>query len=660
MNLDEFLKVYYCKKNKQSFMCEIQKYIYKSNLRDLQKEINLNYLWFKENKVRTYKKFTELYSSIEWICDQVNEEKITKENFFKLLQRVRCLPQKYNNLLIDLDFTAEYMQFKALLFFKKHGVMFSKRNLNIDIMTQKSFRLLDKKIQEYGSEFLYDLLLYIKNKNLKEYKLYYFPINLMLVPTGNNIEKIYPIGLLFKLGLKYFRGVSVEAEGDFKKDEFNRILEYSYYLLLLSKNYISAQNLVQLPLIQSFDLIKEMQQFTFYNQCIKIEQYKAEDVLSFIKNINSAIIEVIEDRELKLKVKLIIEIFEYSIKPDDKESCNFTDEVFYSILSNKYTQLKVDQVLNELSYNYSINHFNSIQDIQNINFMKPFVKVESGERDKFYFLEKRFFSLAFLHCISDLVRGSIKGYDEKIGELLEQLVENKLKEAGYKVTARQSYSLSKEERERFDISSEKLELDAKILLEKAIVFIEIKKKILTQKSKSGDAFHLLNDLSLSLLTSLLQAVKHKIILLGKDDKDTKEVKEVRLVSLSLFDFDTLHSPQFVKAFLSLIIRSEIYMEILPEYATASEYKEKICKINEILKELHKRIASNKHEDLMLVSFLNYFHLIFMVDFLKDKDEVTKKKLYDFCFRKQNAIVSSFDFYQSFDYLLKLYKIDDRS
>lgn len=655
MNLDELSKVYFCKKNKQSFAYEIQDYICKSNLRDIQDETSLNYLWAKANNLKTYKKFKELHSLIEWIFNQEKKENITKKDFLELLERFKCLPKKCDNLFIDLDFTAEYMQFKALLFFKKEGVTFSKRNLNIDIIIQKSFRLFDKKIEEYGSGFLYDLLQYIKNF-MKEYELYYFPINLILAPAGDNVEKIYPIGLLFKLGLKYFRNVNVEdlSNDVLKKNQFNLILEYSYYLLLLSKNYISAENLVQLPLIQSFDLIKEMQKFIFYNQCIKIEQYRAEDVLNLVKNIDLKIIEKNEDSELKSKSKLIVEIFECSIRSSDKGIFSFKDGIFYSILSDKYTKLKVDQVLNELSYNYKINNFNSIQDAQNINFMKPFVKIESNGIDKFYFLEKRFFSLAFLHCISDLVRGSIKEYDKKVGDLIEKLVENKLKEAGYKLDEEKTYSLTKEEMKKHNIPSKELEFDAKIILEKAIVFIEMKKKFLTQKAKSGDALHILYDISLSLLTSQLQAVKHKIVLQGRNNKDDEKVKEVRLVSLSLVDFDTLHSPQFVKALFSLIIKSEIAIEALPEY------KEKICEINKILKKLHERISNNTHIDLMLVSFLNYFHFIFMMDFIKGKDEVAKNKLYDFCFRKQNSTVSSFDFYFSFDYLLNFIKHDNKN
>ncbi|HGF9506972.1 TPA: hypothetical protein ACJEU7_004256, partial [Acinetobacter baumannii] len=124
---------------------------------------------------------------------------------------------------------------------------------------------------------------------------------------------------------------------------------------------------------------------------------------------------------------------------------------------------------------------------------KPFVKI----LDKIFFLNHSFFYIGFYYVFLELLHQiGIKSNEQ--GLILEDFAEYSLKSTSQKFIGNNEYDVKGPQRTAMGIASESLELDLAIHNQKSIALFEIKHRVLTDSSKGGNGYNILNDLSESL------------------------------------------------------------------------------------------------------------------------------------------------------------------
>lgn len=154
--------------------------------------------------------------------------------------------------------------------------------------------------------------------------------------------------------------------------------------------------------------------------------------------------------------------------------------------------------------------------------------------------------------------------------------------------------------------------DLVIESEKAIVFLEVKKKGLTRSARSGHDLQLLLDLTKGIAESQAQALRHQALLQefghllltikGHPDK-VVEWKDRRIIraSVVLFDYGSLHDRMTLGHFLRIACDTEFSTESI-------EHKEAVDDVNKVLKKLREhaeRLGEMQHrfpfQDSVLLS-----------------------------------------------------------
>jgi hypothetical protein len=229
--------------------------------------------------------------------------------------------------------------------------------------------------------------------------------------------------------------------------------------------------------------------------------------------------------------------------------------IYHSELMKKLRQ-QIDkksilEILEFLSHSQAVNKTYILpSDYSSIDFFqKPLIKL--GDT-KFLLMDKSWCSPNFFEAIASRLRKSIPHLDSQIGNQLEVFLRSKLADKGITFSSG-----------TYKVDEIDGECDLLIESERAIVLIELKKKVLTRKSKSGIDINILLDLSDSILSAQLQSGKVEIILREKKsitlttkDGITKVInfndRIIERVALSQLEFGGFHDRTITNQFLNAL------------------------------------------------------------------------------------------------------------
>ena len=152
-------------------------------------------------------------------------------------------------------------------------------------------------------------------------------------------------------------------------------------------------------------------------------------------------------------------------------------------------------ILNKISHcNDKLNEkFSLVDDFEEIDFFQmPLVR---NEKD-YLLIDKNYCAWNFYEVIFKLLDYK---FDKQIADNIENIIFDSFKKKGFKVY-----------RGKYDF--EDRECDIVVEEDESIIFIEVKKKALTNKANSGDTLKLAEDIVDSYIHSQEQLVAHEIIM----------------------------------------------------------------------------------------------------------------------------------------------------
>lgn len=239
------------------------------------------------------------------------------------------------------------------------------------------------------------------------------------------------------------------------------------------------------------------------------------------------------------------------------------------------------------------------------------------------------------------------------GLLLEDFAEHSLITTSLQFIGNNEYKVNASQRKEMEITSQSLQLDLAIHNTKNIALFEIKNRVLTDPSKGGHGYYILNDLAESLIKSQTQLNKHKRFLLNFKEINFNDKQKLNLdnrtiykITISSLDYQSLHNPLIVESFL----RSLPFFIL--KSSNDSQIDSLVKNINEKIKafsdEILKPETKKEIEEPMGLHnsfFINIFHFLFLIEQAKTKgtDFIDELTLY------HNTILNQLDFYYCYFY-----------
>lgn len=617
--------------------------------REINKTLNrfiIQYLWSK-NKIHLHcYKFLSNYLSKSTNYSIIDlKEFISKEE-----------SEHINEEILKKEIRMETKEiYETLIYFKNKGF-----SVDVDegIISNKLinnvYLYIEALIKKHG-RFFTEMLLKKLEMYKMEYNLYYINIHKEYFSKNS----IYPYGLLLMLGLKHYNNYSLDLTS-IKKD-YDLIMVMSSHLVNLLDLHFYGQHF-ELIFSDRENFIKETQRLALLDSIFRFNQYNPNHVLWLIEKIIEKVNLSKEqfDFNTKKTINIIYDIFKYTYE-SNKNLFNLS-ELITSL--NKYEKDKVINILIKISHvnNCNNNYKNPYNDLDKLDYYnKPLIinyigRLEGNCNIILSIPDYSIFSIGFYNCIVELLRNEDKDIDSEIGKWMENIIAEKLREINLNVIGpNKTYKLTKNQKNNLNLSSDSLETDLIIEFDDRIAFIEIKKKTLRKKSKSGEYFSILDDLSKSLINSQTQSYRHERFLQNNKEINFTDGTRIKLdnrdiitISLSIFNYGSLHDFSFTSKALEILSESSLTDE--------NHDKKDIDKLNKSLRNLHNEVNLKSYEYSHMkfnkCHFLNIFHLLYLIDLCKSKN-LDPSYIFKKAMDNKRINTNAFDFYYEFSYLLSL-------
>ncbi|MCS4299353.1 MULTISPECIES: hypothetical protein [Acinetobacter] len=653
---DKFLLQYWWEDNNKEIL---------NILRAIQECLNLRNIIISQTPVKTLETKFFTNNKEHWI------KFISFANYFREIAR----QQGVDDFLFGLDCGSDQVYiYTSLKYFKKKGLKVRVRNGSFPLeLIDTVFNILDKKIEILGWEFILAIHRYLSKKK-QPYDLYYFQTH-RFIDFNRKDELIYPIGLLFRLSLKYVSNPSKYSKDDIISKHIEEVFEYSGHLTNIL-NLVNSGHDIGLTNTDHSDILGYIQRYTRLDQFYKIDQYNPKHVYELCLKLHNSLANKALPIDVKQRTNLIIEIFTTCMQ--ELVSCIsgvFNETRGYKKLVEKHSQAIIDQELINLSHIDAANKgFKNINDLSSIDyFLKPFIKRKIQGRVQYWIPNKIFFFMGFYSQLTAVLR-TVKKFDDDerfdadkyIGFLQEDIIKQRFKESGLRVLETNGeYSVSQNVVSALNLKQTKnklLETDVVVELDDRIIFFESKKKVLTTKAKNGDVVAILNDLKTSLIESQIQANRHCRIIRHESEinfNDSKKLvlgnREIIKVSITQFDYGTLHCSQIVGAILTVMLNAKIVSE-----DTDKNVVKMINSINEELKNFTDEFSDGTsfHDDrnrmIMFANchFLNFFQILYILDRVKTKSDMDIETIINKAFGVKRMSTDCLDFYYEFEFSLQ--------
>ncbi len=448
-----------------------------------------------------------------------------------------------------------------------------------------------------------------------------------------------PWGYLLSLSVKYpfFKEISISDRNTIFHDIVERITNLIFVYDL--QPYSIFENMF----VSRETLIKFTQDIALFDSTYTFPQMKPAYTEQIINGINKFLDEKKFIKCTGFSLRQFIYVFNKLIIQIAKLGPIIIeiDKIFKNSGINSKVQNKIMRYLSHDKKNINEN-FHSIYDQEKNNFwFKPLVKLSNN---KYLLYDKIWCSPAFLEVFLTILREQYDNkIDDKIGIYLEDLLKNKLKNDNL------VYSCGK-----YNVDGHEGETDLIIETSKSIIIIEIKKKTLTRKSRSGFDVSIVIDLMDSLIDSQLQTNKVELILREKglielkdsNDKMNKiyfQSRKIERFSISLFDYGGFQDRDNINQILKLLVGTKLGTRFPTLEKKFETINEKLNKLTEDYNKLVKMDNSFAHFPFFSSWFISIPQFLMLLENANTADD-----LYNNLLKVKHLTTKSCDFY--FEYL----------
>ena len=450
----------------------------------------------------------------------------------------------------------EYNRSESIKYLLSKGckIEIEKNNINFISGLDNVLNKLDHMIEKFGGINL--IIHLLNNVEFNEDFQRFFFLKKTDILNQNELLEV-PFGYLFNLALKHKK---------FKN--FSKVVKYQKLLneiVQLSSIIVNAVNNVQdynvfthiFPTVESFsDLVSNL---VLYDSLFRIPQSNFDLELKLCQSYFS-----FEDNFFEETIGFSLDEFLIVLKDFNQTASRTGNRIMLRLSKKKEYPLPYGQYLKIMSHQGNINEDYLLpNDYSSIDyFKKPLLKLN---QTSFFIPSIPIISPNFYEVLAYSLR---KPYNRKYGSDLDDLLGDKLE---YLIGSLfDEYGITYISNCKYDKDYEG-ESDFIIENDESIILIEVKKKPLVRKSKSGYNYWIFMDLFKSLAKSQVQANKLEYLLkkYGNVELELKNGSNYNLslngrvikrISLTQLDYGSLYNPHFVKFFLYTLINGKYVLE----------------------------------------------------------------------------------------------------
>lgn len=582
---------------------------------DTYENIEMEILFYVSNIIENSKKIIGIEDKESWtlIFQTTREYICSNQNFYSILEP---------SFLID-----EKAKGKAMKELSKQGYKFDVLNSEIVFLEdgyKRIFNEIENRIKEIGGINFLEYLLNALNLKIGFNKTYNQYIFSRKHEIHSEYEGMIPWNYLFKIGVKNFQRKNYPIANKRKtyKKTLNVIetsIKLGIVLNLQNSNpyyhlFITPKNV---PLYLRNNIILDNVFFLPQFNIDFIEQILIKMIRPIFKDYNL-------NKKLGFDFDNYVNVMNYLLNRANENKMTYIN---FSNLKKDLdiTKRELSHILKVISIeNKKVNSsYLYLHDEEN-TFIYPIIKTSNSTG---YMLLPSIAAYSFYETISNTIRRYVKNCDQLLGKNLEEVISSSLsaKNINY-ITG---------------FYGDNEECDLIIEDKNTIVFIEIKKKILTSISKKGNDTSAFYDLSKSLLASQRQILKHEINLVSnnflelrenRSPKISKRGKVVKLdynnrrilkISLSSHEYGFLNDSQIVTSLLENLS----YAEVGTKHEELNEHFEKFKdELNRFQKTLLEGLRKNALEERPFFNsnFISLQQLLFIIRDSNNSEELIKK------------------------------------
>ncbi|WFD08757.1 hypothetical protein [Tepidibacter hydrothermalis] len=613
----------------------------KNKLEKLKKRF---YYEFNLKKTNTHKYYEILNCillnvEIEQFIVDISKEYTWKMIIFKVLDEIDLEEQTINSHEDRLDLRLV----KSIKYLKSRGYEYEFKK-EYPMLTEEYYLKvgieIDNKIKALGGlHVLRYIIKFLKdrcfNKGLDMYMINRRRPDL----SEKNIKIQEPIGYLINVAVKHLNAKNFSHE--IIEKDFLDILElsseYVFTLRIQNVNYFKDM------FVKKEELGEFIQKNILFDNIIKFRQYNCKYILEIVDGI---LRDLWNENILNYKFDTIISFIKLVLEVDNHLKYLNIDKISNRLKVNRKEVLSIIDILS-IKENKVNKDFFIPNGIKNFH-QTPIIKTKKG----YLLIDKHMASFSFFEIICNLMRERISNFDYELGTKFEDFIKKLL--AKKDIDFYSGYYKTQEE--------------CDLILENNnyIVFIEIKKKFLTNKALQGIDINFMNDINKSLIDSQIQSGKHQLNLLKDKEiclydkrgkKNRKIIKKIKLnnrkikrVSLVLQDYNCINSytisRQILVGLTNTIVNSEV-----EEYKTTIEMLNKnIQKLNHQYQELIKLNSSydNIWSIYENVHFFNLQQFMYILEESNDKDDLFKR-----LFMLEKFFTGTHDFFSDYENMKKV-------
>jgi hypothetical protein len=460
-----------------------------------------------------------------------------------------------------------------------------------------------------------------------------------------------PIGFLLNLSLKHpFENLKIK-NGQVLLDEIINLA------IIIANGAYGVQQYVSFEFIfQSGEtIIPFFTDIALWDSIFTIPQCRPSSALDICDSLFS----FISDNDFKKSLGFTRPEFIIVLKELNKIVTNvhFPMVVYHSKLCKVLKQINGNaiQVILDLLSHQSTNineKYILPSDYSSIDFWKkPLIKLGAT---KFLLMNKSWCAPSYFEAIANPLRESFKSQkkdlDNELGHQLEIFIQEKLSAKG--ITFKTG---------DYNVLGVSGECDMLIESENAIILIEFKKKVLTNKAKSGTDFNILIDLSESVLDAQIQTGRTEIILrergnitLTAKNKSSQTInlnnRRIERIALTQLEFGSFHDRFVFKHLLTTLLKysfeahsedpkiTKKFKQLEVKRKKWAEQYSKLCHID----------ANYPNSPFFNCWFMSLPQLIEVINLSSDNDS-----FYEIFRRTKHITHNTLDWYREFDSVTKL-------
>ncbi|SEB22100.1 hypothetical protein [Pedobacter hartonius] len=454
------------------------------------------------------------------------------------------------------DFPRQYDIANAALALKALGCSVVLKDATIEIESEKAAEMIEQHINKLGGIKLINVIFnhLVTHSYIREFNRYAIGASKGVIPA--HVSPLRPYGYLLNLAVKHL------VERPEKKTDgeiLNKIITIA--TLLSTVQDIQSYSRFDSTIFDIPSFPNYIKQLALFDTVFTFPSNDIKDVIDISENVFNWVNEV----DFKTLYGFTIEnMFQVAKCIDEITAATGPQLVYLSKVRKTLPDLASDDIAAILSMiSHEIGTVNSefkmMTDYNFIDFgFKPLIKISET---KFLLCDKSWCAIGFYEVIATLVRGLTPNNDQSnnhIGVATEKYVYKKLKEKNIEFS-HGNY---------IDCTGPEGEVDVLIESEEYISLIEIKKKPLTRKSRSGDDVKLIIDLAQSLFDAQIQAArteillkKNKAITLVDDNKTEKTIglnnRRIERIALTQWDYGSFQDKMVINKILTILTSSEI-------------------------------------------------------------------------------------------------------